>query len=287
MYELINKRFTLASLRRWLRGGLLHATLIVATIIALLPVMWTFTTSVKPLKEVYAYPPKWIPSEFMWENYVEAWTAAPFNRYAFNSIVVTTAIIISQLFFASLAAYVFACIEFPGRDVIFLLFLMTMMVPMQVVVVPTFLVFKVFGWIDTYWALIVPFLVNAFGIFLIRQSFLAIPQDLLDAARIDGAGHWRILWNVLVPNTHPAYLSFALLTFTWRWNDYFWPLIMTNSTEMRTLPVGLVFLRTSEGSIDWNVVMAAATFVIVPVMVLFIFLQRYFVQGVISSGVKG
>ena len=270
-----------------MRTVVLHAILIVATVIAVLPVYWTLSTSVKPLEEVYAYPPRWIPSQWMWQNYVRAWNDAPFGRYALNSVVVTCTIIISQLFFATLAAYVFARLSFPGRDLIFMAFLATMMVPTQAIVVPTFLVFKLLGWHDTYLALTVPFMVSAFGTFLIRQSFLTIPQDLIDAARIDGAGHGRIVWNVLVPVSRPAFLSFGLLTFTWRWNDYFWPLIMTNSTLMRTLPVGLVFLRTTEGSIEWNVVMAAAVFVVAPVMLLFAFLQRYFVEGVIQSGIKG
>ena len=274
-------------IQNWIKTGLMHAVLILVTIAAVIPVMWTFTTSVKPLDEVYAYPPRWIPSVFMWENYTKAWNAAPFAQYTLNSIFVTSVIIFSQLLFAVLAAYVFARLQFPGRDLIFLAFLATMMVPTQVVVVPTFLIFKYLGWIDTYMGLTVPFLVSAFGIFLIRQSFMAIPEELIDAARIDGAGHARIIWNLLIPNSTPAFLSFALLTFTWRWNDYFWPLIMTNSTAMRTLPVGLVFLRSSEGSVEWNVVMAAATFVIMPVIVLFVVLQKYFVQGVLSSGVKG
>ncbi|MEA3336696.1 MAG: carbohydrate ABC transporter permease [Chloroflexota bacterium] len=271
---------------RWHHSLLLHTVVMVAVVIAIVPVFWTVSTSLKPLHEVYAYPPKWIPSQFMWQNYVTAWNDAPFDRYAFNSLFVTTIILVSQLILGSLAAYVFARLQFPGRDLIFLAFLATMMVPTQVLIVPTFVIFKHLGWIDTYMALTVPFLVNAFGVFLIRQSYLSVPEDLVDAARIDGAGHLRIIWNVLVPVSKPAYVSFALLTFTWRWNDYFWPLIMTNSTEMRTLPVGLVFLRTTEGSIEWNVVMAAAVFVIAPIIVLFLIFQRYFVQGVIASGVK-
>lgn len=270
-----------------LNGLLQHAVLILAVLIAIVPVFWTFSTAVKPLQEVYAYPPIWIPSQLMWQNFVKAWNDAPFDRYAINSIVVTGIIIICQLVFASLAAYVFSRLHFPGRDLIFIAFLATMMVPTQVLVVPTFLIFKELGWIDTYMGLTVPFLASAFGTFLIRQSFLGVPEDLLDAARMDGAGHLRIIWNVLVPVTTPAFLSFALLTFTWRWNDYFWPLIMTNSTEMRTLPVGLVYLRTAEGSFEWNVVMAAAVFVISPIIVLFLILQKYFVQGVMSAGVKG
>lgn len=270
-----------------LNGLVQHSILIIALLAAIVPVWWTFSTAVKPLQEVYAYPPIWIPSQFMWQNFVKAWNDAPFGRYALNSILVTSVIMVCQLAFASLAAYVFSRLHFPGRDLIFLAFLATMMVPTQVLVVPTFLIFKELGWIDTYMGLTVPFLASAFGTFLIRQSFMSVPEDLLDAARMDGAGHLRIIWNVLVPVSIPAFISFALLTFTWRWNDYFWPLIMTNSTEMRTLPVGLVYLRTAEGSIEWNVVMAAAVFVISPIIALFLILQKYFVQGVMSSGVKG
>jgi ABC-type glycerol-3-phosphate transport system permease component len=270
-----------------LDGLLQHTLLIIALLIAFVPVYWTFSTAVKPLQEVYAYPPIWIPTHFMWENFVKAWNDAPFGRYAINSVFVTGIIMACQLVTTALSAYVFSRLHFPGRDLIFLAFLGTMMIPTQVLVVPTFLIFKELGWIDTYMALTVPFLASAFGTFLIRQSFMRVPEDLVDAARMDGAGHLRIIWNVLVPVSIPEFVSFALLTFTWRWNDYFWPLIMTNSTEMRTLPVGLVYLRTSEGSLEWNVVMAAAVFVILPVIVLFFILQKYFVQGVMSSGVKG
>lgn len=275
------------SWRRLSRSLVSHGLLILALLVVIVPVAWTVSTSLKPAAEVYAYPPRWIPSRLVWQNYVDAWNGAPFDRYAINSIIVTGTIMVSQLVFGALAAYVFARLEFPGRDLIFIAFLATMMVPTQVLVVPTFLIFNVFGWINEYPALIAPFLVSAFGVFLIRQSFLTVPQDLVDAARIDGAGHGRIIWNVLIPVSKPAFVSFALLTFTWRWNDYFWPLIMTNSTNMRTLPVGLVFLRTSEGSINWNVVMAATVFVIAPIMLLFVLLQKYFVQGVTQSGVKG
>ena len=273
--------------RRLSRSMAMHAILVVALLVVIVPVAWTVSTSLKPAAEVYAYPPKWIPSRLVWQNYVDAWNGAPFDQYAINSVIVTGTIMVSQLVFAALAAYVFARLQFPGRDLIFIAFLATMMVPTQVLVVPTFLIFNALGWINEYPALITPFLVSAFGVFLIRQSFLVVPQELVDAARIDGAGHGRIIWNVLIPTSTPAFVSFALLTFTWRWNDYFWPLIMTNSTDMRTLPVGLVFLRTSEGSINWNVVMAATVFVIAPIMLLFIMLQKYFVQGVTQSGIKG
>ncbi len=269
------------------RRGALHLVLVGIVAATIMPVLWAFSTAIKPLKEIYLYPPALLPSRVVLENFAKAWTGAPFGRYAVNSVFVTVTIMTGQMINAAFAAYAFSRLVFRGRDVLFILFLATMMVPTQVLAIPSFLIFKAFGWIDTYMALIVPFLANAFGIFLIRQCFLSVPAELVDAAKVDGAGHLRIIFGVLVPLSRPAFLSFALLTFTWRWNDYFWPLVMTNSTLMRTLPVGLVFLRTSEGSIEWNVVMAAAVFVMAPVIILFILLQRYFVEGATSSGIKG
>jgi ABC-type glycerol-3-phosphate transport system permease component len=261
--------------------------LLAAAFAMILPIVWAFSTAIKPQREIYAYPPTILPSRLAWENFAKAWTSAPFGRYAFNSVFVTLTILACQLINAAFAAYAFSWLRFKARDTLFLFFLAAMMIPTQVLIVPTFLIFKTFGWIDTYWALIVPFVSNAFGIFLLRQSFLSIPRDLVDAAKIDGCGHLGIIGNIMLPSSKAALISFSLLSFTWRWNDYFWPLIMTNSTKMRTLPVGLVFLRTSEGSIEWNVVMAAAVLVMLPVILLFVTLQRYFVQGVMSSGIKG
>lgn len=264
-----------------------EAFLLLVALAMLLPILWAFSTALKPQAEIYAYPPRILPGKLMLENFSKAWESAPFARYALNSVGVTLVILVSQLANAALAAYAFSWLSFRGRDGLFLLFLAAMMIPTQVLIVPSFLIFKTLGWIDTYWALTVPFLANAFGIFLVRQAFLSVPRDLVDAARIDGCGHLRIIANIMIPSSRASFISFALLTFTWRWNDYFWPLIMTNSTRMRTLPVGLVFLRTSEGSIEWNVVMAGAVIVMLPVLLLFLALQRYFVEGVMSSGLKG
>lgn len=264
-----------------------HIVLLALTLIMILPILWAFSTALKPQKEIYSYPPTIVPSRIEWQNFRKAWESAPFGRYAFNSVFVTTTIVVSQLVNAAFAAYAFSWLSFRGRDTLFLFFLFAMMIPTQVLIVPTFFIFKTFGWIDTYWALIIPFVSNAFGIFLIRQAFLSVPRDLVDAAKIDGCGHLGIIRHIMVPSSRASFISFSLLTFTWRWNDYFWPLIMTNSTKMRTLPVGIVFLRTSEGSIEWNVVMAGAVLVMLPVILLFIFLQKYFVEGVMSSGIKG
>ncbi len=273
--------------RKIISGTALEVVLAAVFVLSVIPVLWTFSTSLKPLDEIYAYPPNWIPHHAQWSNYAKAWAAAPFARYALNSIAVTVSIIILQTSLASLSAYAFSKLQFKGRDLLFFLFLATMMVPTQVIVVPVFIMLSKAGMLNSYAALILPFAASAFGTFLLRQSFLEIPNDLVDAARIDGAGDMSIIRNVMLPMSKPSYVSFILLTFTWRWNDYFWPLIMTSSPEMRTLPVGLVFLRTSEGSIEWNVVMAASVFVILPIILLFLFFQRYFVEGIMSSGLKG
>jgi len=276
-----------SAVRRLAGGAVLQVALAAVFVMAIIPVAWTFSTSLKPLDEVYAYPPDWIPRHPQWVNYAKAWAAAPFARYAINSVVVTVSIIVLQTVLASLAAYAFSKLRFAGREALFLLFLATMMVPTQVVVVPVFIMLSKAGLLNRYASLILPFAASAFGTFLLRQSFLDIPDDLVDAARIDGAGDLSIIRNVMVPMSKPSFVSFILLTFTWRWNDYFWPLIMTSSPEMRTLPVGIVFLRTSEGSIEWNVVMAASVFVILPIIALFLAFQRYFVEGIMSSGLKG
>ena len=193
-----------------------------------------------------------------------------------------------QVINACLSAYVFSQIKFPGRDFLFLLFLAVLMVPSQVTIVPNFIILSRLDWLNKYQALIIPFAATAFGTFLIRQSFLTVPKDLIDAAIIDGAGHLRILRFVLVPLSKPMILTFFLLNFNWRWNDYFWVLIMTSSDSMRTLPVGVIAMRAgAEGGTNWHYLMAATLIVILPVLVLFIFTQRHFIEGIARTGLKG
>jgi multiple sugar transport system permease protein len=266
-----------------------YAFLGLTVVLVAAPFLWMLSTSLKPnLAAVYQFPPQWIPSPPRFENYADAWRAAPFARYLANSLFVATTVMVFQLVNGSLAAYVFARLNIPFRDTIFLLFLAVLMIPSQVTVVPIYIIMTRLGWLDTYYALIVPFAATAFGTFLIRQSFLQVPSDLVDAAIIDGAGHFGILRNVMLPLSRPALITFALLSFNWRWNDYFWPLIMTNSTMMRTLPVGIVAMRAgAEGGTNWHILMAGTVIVLLPILALFIIAQRYFVQGIAHSGLKG
>ena len=263
--------------------------LIIASILVLLPFLWMISTSLQPnLKSVYQIPPQWIPKPIRWENYLQAWNSAPFDIYLRNSIIVAVGATVLQLINACLSAYTFSWLKFPGRDILFLFFLAVLMIPSQVTLVPNYIVISRLGWLNTFRALIIPVSVTAFGTFLIRQAFLSVPKDLVDAAVIDGANHLQILFTLLIPLNLPSLLTFALLSFNWRWNNYFWVLVMTNSDKMRTLPVGLVQMRMGpEQGSQWQIIMAATVLVILPILLIFAFFQRYFVEGVTRSGLKG
>jgi ABC-type glycerol-3-phosphate transport system permease component len=275
--------------RRNVGKALSVVLLILISVVVLIPFAWMISTSLKPdLKAVYVFPPQWIPHPPAWDNYIKAWNSAPFDRYLINSLIVSISGVLLQVTNGCLCAYVFARIKFPGRNLIFLLFMAVLMIPGQVTVIPNYVVLSQLGWINKYQALIIPTAATAFGTFLIRQAFLSVPDDLVDAAVIDGAGHLTILRHVMIPLSIPMIITFALLVFNWRWNDYFWVLIMTSSDTMRTLPVGLVAMRAgSEGGSQWHILMAATVIVIAPIMILFSFAQRYFIEGVSRTGLKG
>ena len=221
----------------------------------------------------------------IFQNYVDAWNAAPFGRYYINTVFVATATTVLEVILASMAAFAFSILEFPGRDLLFGLFLMTMMVPGEVLLVPNFITITKFGWIDTYYALIVPWIVSVFAIFLIRQHFLTLPRELYDAAKIDGCSNWRYLWTIAVPLSKPVIITGALLKFVGSWNAFLWVLIVTNSEKYRTLPVGLHTFSSEAGTV-YNQLMAAATFSILPVIILFLFMQKYFIRGIARTGLK-
>jgi ABC-type glycerol-3-phosphate transport system permease component len=264
-----------------------HITVIALAVVFFLPFLWMLGTAVKPDNDIFLYPPKWIPSVWQFSNFASAWAKAPFARFYFNSVVVTASIALIQLTTAALAAYAFARLQFPGKSILFVCYLLVMMIPSQVTLIPNFITLKKLGMLNTYWALILPFAATGFGTFLIRQYFLSIPQELFDAAVVDGAGHPRILWTICVPMALPAFATFGLLTIMWHWNDFFWPLIVTSSPQMRTLPLGLVVFTNSEQGTSWNLLMAAGIFTALPIVMLFLVAQRYFVQGIARVGIKG
>jgi len=264
-----------------------HVAVMALAVIFFLPFVWMLGTAVKADNDIFLYPPKWIPSVWQFSNFASAWAKAPFARFYFNSVVVTASIALIQLTTAALAAYAFARLQFPGRSILFVCYLLVMMIPSQVTLIPNFITLKKLGMLNTYWALILPFAATGFGTFLIRQYFHSIPQELFDAAVVDGAGHLRILWTICVPIARPAFATFGLLTTMWHWNDFFWPLIVTSSPQMRTLPLGLVVFTNSEQGTSWNLLMAAGIFTALPIVMLFLVAQRSFVQGIARVGIKG
>jgi ABC-type glycerol-3-phosphate transport system permease component len=272
-----------------IRSTVFTLLLVAVSIVVIIPFVWLVITSLKPdMKSVYVFPPEWIPRNPTWSNYLKAWQSAPFDRYLLNSLIVSVSGMVLQLTNACLCAYIFSRINFKGRAFLFTMFMAVMMIPSQVTVIPNYVILSSFGMLNTYWALILPSMATAFGTFLIRQAFLSIPNDLVDAAVIDGANHPQILRHVMIPLSMPMIITFAMLVFNWRWNDYFWVLIMTTSNEMRTMPVGLVAMRAgSEGGAQWQILMAATVIVIAPVMILFAFAQRYFIEGIARTGLAG
>jgi multiple sugar transport system permease protein len=252
-----------------------------------LPFLWMVSTSLKSENEAFAWPPQLIPQTVRWQNYPEAWHTAPFARFFFNSVVVSLTVTTVSLLLSTLAGYAFAKYRFRGRDVLFLAVLATMMVPFPVCMIPTFLILKHLHWLDTYWGLTVPGFASAFGIFFMRQFMLTIPDDFLDAARIDGCSELHIWARIMVPLCKPALATLGVFTFIASWNDFIGPLIVVKSDEMRTLPLAISALSAGHYVMSWPLLMAGTTFVILPVLVAFLLAQRYFTESIVMSGIKG
>jgi multiple sugar transport system permease protein len=256
-------------------------------VVSLLPFAWMISTSLKQRFEVFIYPPVWIPERLQWDNYVSLWRDFPlWNTWIFNSFKITMAVVLIQLLICSMSAYAFARLDFPGRDVIFYLYLGSMMVPDVVNIIPTFVLMRSLGLLDTHAAIIIPSMASAIGIFMLRQFFLSIPRELEDAARVDGAGYWRIYWDIVLPLSKPALATLAVFLFIWTWSDFFTPLIFLNSPEKLTLPVGLAFINDARSS-DWERLMAGNALSLVPLLFVYVAAQRYIVQGVTLTGLKG
>jgi ABC-type glycerol-3-phosphate transport system permease component len=277
---------------RAISSTLTYATLIAGSTVMLVPLAWMLLTSLKSYQEVTASPPVWWPRELRWGNYREALTTFDFSRYLFNSVLICVLTIAGTLISCTLAAYSFACLKARGRDVIFALLLSTMMLPAQVTVIPLFKLFASIGWVNTLYPLIVPswLATNVFAIFLLRQFFLAVPRDYLEAARLDGASELRILWSIFVPLSKPVLLTVTVFTFIGSWNDLWGPLIYLHDDRLFTMPLGLLnFIGTSgraQGS-PWHLVMAVSMVMMMPIVVLFFLAQRRFIEGIATAGVKG
>ena len=273
--------------RKAIFATLWYIVLGVTAAVVMMPYIWMLSTSLKDKGEIFTYPPTWIPQAWRLQNYVDAWNAAPFGRYFLNSVFVAVAVTIGQLITCSLAAFAFARMNFKGKNFMFALFLSTTMISTQVTLVPSYLVLKNLHWLDTYQGLIVPFLASAFGVFMLRQQFMTLPRDLEDAAKLDGCGRLRFLWEIVLPLSKPVLASQALFAFMGNWNSYLWPLVVTTSKNMRTLQIGLRYFVSQEGGTQWGLFMAATVFVSLPVVIFYFIIQKSFVEGIAATGLKG
>jgi multiple sugar transport system permease protein len=274
--------------REFKRKAGIYIALIAVASVLILPFLWILSTSLKGDHEIFTIPPVWIPSELRSENYADVFDRMPFIVYLRNSVFVTVMTIFGVLLSSSVVAYSFACLKWPGRNGLFIFVLATMMLPLQVTMIPMFVLFKEIGWLNTYKPLIVPFFFGggAFNIFLLRQFFLTIPKELLEAARIDGCSEIRIYWNIVLPLAKPALATVAILTFMFTWNDFLGPLIYLSDQLKGTLALGLAMF-VGQHQTEWGLLMAASVLMMIPMILIFVFFQRYFIRGFVMSGIKG
>lgn len=293
----VQRRKSTFSMLRFSKTTLLYFIVAIGAIASMMPFFWTVVSSGKTITELYRYPPTfWPESPQFVANYAEVWTVVPFGRWLFNTFWVTFWALIGGTLSSAIVAYGFSRFRFPGRDAFFFVTLGTMMLPVEVTLIPTYLLFQRFGWIDTYYPLIVPawFGGGAFNIFLMRQFLMSIPYDLDEAARLDGANSWQILWRVILPLARPALATLATLGFIGNWNNFLGPLIFLNTESKYTVAVGLRYLQSTfaGGSAvvsrpQDHLLMAAALMVALPCLILFFLGQKYFVQGIVTTGLKG
>jgi ABC-type glycerol-3-phosphate transport system permease component len=265
----------------------LYVLLIAVGVLMVGPLYWLFSSSLKPSADIHSFPPVWWPSKLEWGNYVDAWRSAPFGDFYLNSLITTSIGTVLEVANAVVTAYAFVFVRFPFKRALFALLLAALMVPGHVTLLPNYLTISDLGWINTYQGIIVPGAGSAFGAFLLRQHMLTLPDEVIDAARIDGAGHLRRLFSVVLPLSRPMVITVAIVSLVSKWNDYIWPLIVTNTDSMRTLPVGLLLLKSSESYVNWGAVMAATVFVVLPVLIVFFVAQRQIVAGLTQGAVKG
>jgi multiple sugar transport system permease protein len=263
----------------------LHVVLLTVGIVFMLPFVWSISTSLKPMSDLFQVRPSLIPSEIKWENYREVFDTAPFVRFYVNSIFVTVARTVGQVALASVAAFAFSQLRFPGRDALFFILLAGLMVPDQVLIVPRFVIMREFGWLDTYQGLIIPLIFSSFGVFMLRQYFLGIPRDFHEAAILEGANPFQVYWHIYLPLARPALAAFGFLALLSSWNEFLWALTVTSSSDMRVLPVGIALFQ---GQYFTNnaVLLAAANMATIPLLIAFLFFQKQLVEGVALSGLK-
>ena len=273
--------------RHWLSTALGYALAILVAVLFLLPLFWMISSSLKPNYQVLEFPPRWLPNPVQWSNYPEALTYVPFGRYALNTLFIAVMVIIGHVLSCTVVAYAFARLRAPGKNILFLVLLATMMLPYPVTMIPVYIGFNTLGWINTFLPLIVPaFFGSPFYIFLLRQFFLTLPPELEDAARVDGANTLQIIWHVILPISVPALVTVAIFSFQAAWNDFLPPLIYLHDQSKYTISLGLNFFRSSY-DVRWAYLMAASLVTMLPVIIVFFLAQRQFIKGITVTGLKG
>lgn len=273
--------------RRRLADACGYAAMAVVLVIIALPLVWILLASIKDRTEIYVQPAVWWPSTWRPENYVEATTSVPFWSYLRNSVIVTSILGVAKFVLGVLSAYGLVFLRFPGKNIVFVVIIAALMVPNQITVITNYALVAQLGLRNTFIGIILPLAGVAFGTFLMRNHFLSIPPEIIEAARMDGAGHFRLLTRVVLPLSIPTMVAFATITLVNEWNEYLWPFLMADDASVATLPVGLTLLQNSDGLTNWGPVMAATVLAMLPMLVLFLALQRHMIKGLTSGAVKG
>ena len=271
---------------RSLNKATAYILLTLGALVMIIPFVWMLSTSLKDQQQLFAWPPSWLPNPFVWKNYTDVWTRINFSLYGWNTIKITLAVTLGRLILCSMAGYGFARMKFPGRDALFLITLATMMIGSQITIVPNFIIMRTLGLVDTHFGVILPQLADGFAIFLMRQFFLTFPYELEDAAKLDGCNPLMFYMRILIPNSKPIMATLAVMTFQGVWNDFLWPLVMLTSPAKRTLAVGLSYL-VGQYTTRWDLQMAGSVLTVLPILVLYFVLQKYFVQSIKMTGLKG
>ncbi|MGO1895351.1 MAG: carbohydrate ABC transporter permease [Brachybacterium sp.] len=268
------------------KTGLLIAGVFATIAVFFVPLFWLFSSAMKPHQDIYSWPLQWIPREFTFENFTAAWNSAPFDRFFLNSIITTGVGTALEISLAILCAYAFVFVDFKFKKIAFVLIIGSLMLPGHVTLIVNYITVANLGWLNTYAGLILPGIASAFAMFLLFQYMRTIDKDILQAAEIDGAGHLRRMLTIVVPLSTPMILTATLIVMVGKWNEYVWPLIVTSTADMRTLPIGLLFLRSQEGYSNWGVIMAGAVFVSLPMLILFFLAQKRIIGGLAAGAMK-
>ncbi|MCL5972307.1 MAG: carbohydrate ABC transporter permease [Firmicutes bacterium] len=265
--------------------GLYLLILTAGALVMVIPFFWSLSTSLKPLGEALVFPPKWIPHPFLWMNYVLTWKTVPMGQWFINSTIVAVVVVIGNLILDSMAGYALARIRFRGRSLVFFGIISMLMIPFQSIMLPVYIILRALGLINSYAGIILPQLVSAMGVFLMRQAFLNVPQEVEESAIIDGASRWRIFAQISLPMVQPSLLTLALMMFMGAWNNFLLPLLVANNQNFWTLPLGMVMFQQQYYT-NWPYLMAAAVMATIPIAVLFLLFQRWFIQGISTTGLK-